>query len=187
MKRSDKSGARLSVARPETNGAAQVRLGGIVLWGPNDDIIAEEVSRLTDAIVQCARLHLSITRPVLRKLVCEMLSENVEERVFSALLGSTLRLGLIDALFCGSENDKAYRVFVHASQIERFERALRSTQTQIDRLGRLTVGEVEEAVFGSREYNTWSSSLHILARLSYLGICTFESKNEVRKVDLGGR
>src|SRR5207237_964371 len=77
-----------------------------------------------DYLETCARTHLSTTRLVLRKLVREASRHETEDRIFSAVLGKSLRLGALDALLCAPESDKAYRVFIHQTRLDRFDRGL---------------------------------------------------------------
>lgn len=178
MTRSSRAPAKPSIelatsrqALPSSCDPVSRRLGGVTVWAPTPVKLERGIDQLSDAIDECASAHLSITKAVLRKLVRERLPAcKIEDRLFSAVLGSTLRSGLLDAIVCASENDKPYRVLIHRAQLPRFAEATKTAITMLRRNGTIAVPLLEKAIFGNRSYNTWSSTAHVLARLSYLGL-----------------
>jgi hypothetical protein len=156
---------------PHSREPVSRRLGGVTLWAPTAADHQSGIRGLSDAIAECAGAHLTATKTVLRTLVRKQLPDSdVEDRVFAAVLGFTLRIGLLDAIVCASEKDKPYRVFIHRTQLSRFANALETATVLLRRSGTTTVPVLETALFGTRSYNTWSSTSHVLARLSYLGL-----------------
>jgi hypothetical protein len=150
--------------------AAHVQMGGITLWAEDAKTLAAGVLEFQRAISQVAQSHLSTTRAVLKKLVREALGgERLEDRVFSAVLGSVLRSGDIDTVICASKYDKGYRVYVHQAQQQAWASACSKALDLCRERGIISVRELETAIFGERRYNTWSSASHVLAYLTYRG------------------
>jgi hypothetical protein len=158
-----------------TRDAASMRLGGVTAWAENADVLKTGIRELQDSIEQTAALHLTVVRSVLKKLVVQRLdSLDLDDKVFSGVLGAALRSGRMDSVVCGSTNDKPYRVLMHASRSTRW---LQSRETALEMLrtqGMVRVRDLEGKIFGARAYNTYSSTMHVLARLSYLGVVRLE-------------
>jgi hypothetical protein len=161
--------------RRQSRDAASVKLGGVTAWAENDDILTTGIRELQGSIEQTAALHLTVIRSVLKKLVVQSLeSSDLDDKVFSGVLGAALRSGRLDSVVCGSTNDKPYRVFMHASRSALW---LQSRETALEMLRAqrpVRVRDLESKIFGARVYNTYSSSMHVLARLSYLGVVRLE-------------
>jgi hypothetical protein len=147
----------------------------VSVWAPTSDDLQRGLEALSGEIADAARLHLTITKSVLRKLVRERLDDSLlENRLFSAVLGYTLRSGKLDAFVAASANDRPFRVLIHYSQKTRFDEALCAARDLLRRHKSLDVPTLERAVFGKRSYNTWSSTSHALGRLAYLGLATLD-------------
>ncbi|MDP9010481.1 MAG: hypothetical protein M3N91_17550 [Pseudomonadota bacterium] len=165
---------RLRPAR-RARDAVSTKLGGLTVWAENDDILKTGIRELQGSIEQTATMHLTIVRSVLKKLVVQSLeSSDLDDKVFSGVLGATLRSGRLDSVVCSSTNDRPYRVLMHTSQSARW---LTSRETALEMLrtkGTVRVRDLEGRIFGARAYNTYSSAMHVLARLSYLGVVRLE-------------
>jgi hypothetical protein len=156
------------------NGPISAKLGGTTLWAARQDELERGVQELQASIELVAASHLSTARAVLKKLARDNLqASEIDDKVFSAVLGAALRGGRLDSLVCSSKNDKPFRVFMHVSQFARWQKARQAAICILATRGTLTVRDLEKQVFGVRAYNTWSSSLHLLAQLNYLGIVRF--------------
>lgn len=145
------------------------KFGGITLWSTSEEQLNSGIAQVQAAIESCSKEHLTITRNVLRKLVRDRLRVEVDDKVFSAILGSLLRSGAVDAILCASKNDKSYRVLIHREQLGRFQKAVDAALGMLESGATVEVRELERAVFGKRAYNTWSSASHIFSYLSYKG------------------
>jgi hypothetical protein len=152
-----------------------MRLGGVTAWAENDDILAAGVRELQVSIEQTAALHLTVVRSVLKKLVVQSLeSSDLDDKVFSGVLGAALRSGRLDSVVCGSTNDKPYRVLMHVSRSARWSQCRETALEMLRIQGMVRVRDLESKIFGARAYNTYSSTMHVLARLSYLGVVRLE-------------
>jgi hypothetical protein len=170
--------------RNATARAASIKLGGVSVWASSETELSTGIEELGKAIALCSKTHLSITKSVLRKLVRDHRSESeIEDRLFSAVLGYLLRRGELDATVCASENDRAFRVLLHSSQIERFGGALTAAEVMLREDRIIEVPRLEKIIFGQRSYNTWSSTAHILGRLSYLGLGRLDDRGTCRLVE----
>lgn len=180
------SALHLATNRNAFGSAAEIasrRLGGVTVWAPTPEDLEVGLRTVSTAIMDCARVHLSITKSVLRKLVREHLKEStVEDRLFSAVLGYSMRIGGLDSFVASSANDRPFRVLIHRSQKERFDEALRVARRLLLQQSTISVPILEKALFGNRAYNTWSSTSHVLGRLSYLGFSTLDDEGACRLV-----
>src|SRR5206468_2023382 len=100
--------------------SAHLQLGGVTIYGRTEDQILSTIDQIAQTIDQRGKDHLSITRPVLQKLVSDSIGEKFEKRLFGAILGSRIRLGQFHALFCEAEKGAEFRIFIHRNQLRRF-------------------------------------------------------------------
>jgi len=164
--------------------AASTKLGGVSIWAESESELSAGIEEVGEAIAHCAKAHLSITKVVLRKLVRDYRSDfKIEDRLFSAILGYVLRHGRLDAIVCASDSDRAFRVLLHSSQINRFACALEAAGKMLRENRIIEVRHLEKVVFGQRSYNTWSSTAHLLGRLSYLGLGKLDDRGTCRLVE----
>ena len=159
------------VGRSVQDGApSSVKLGGTTLWAAESALLQDGLQMLDLAIQESACVQLSSVRSVLKKLALNKLGAGeLNDKLFSAVLGAVLRSGRMDSLLCASKNDKVYRVFVHRAQLERWRRACGTALTLLKSRKVLTVRDLEARIFKHRVYNSWSSASHVLAHLSYYG------------------
>lgn len=157
---------------------ASVRLGGLTLYAPNETLLEKQLTLLTNAIENCATEHLSLVRNTLNSEVRKITGVEVDKRVFGAVLGSVLRTGKIDSVPIAAASGKAFRALVHAKNIKTFEEAIDAVAVLLRGKKHLGVRDVEELLFKQRQWGTWSSASHVLARLVYLGrACYIDDKH----------
>lgn len=157
-----------------------VQLGGVTVYGQTRQQTIQAIQEIGQTIDDQGKSHLSITRPVLQKLVSDKIGERIERRLFGAILGSRVRFGQFEALLCEAEEGAEFRVFIHTDQIRRFRTALRDTQIILERSDEVIVKEIEDTLFPARAYNTWSSTSHVLARLVFEGKAEYVDKMTFR-------
>src|SRR6185503_12576814 len=92
---------------------AALRLGGVTIYGTSQVELARAVKAVADAIDQCSKQHLSLTRVTLNSEVRSLLSVAVERRIFGVILGSQLRLGILDSIPCAAVTGSVFRIYVH--------------------------------------------------------------------------
>lgn len=173
MRTVDRIKSRSDRVRPSrrTECLASLKLGGTTVWGENEHVLEAGIRELKASIEQTAASHLTIIRPVLKKLVAQSLeSVEMDDKVFSAVLGAALRSGRLDSVACSSINDRPYRILIHVSQSARWREASDTALELLKKQGMLRIRDLESEIFGVRAYNTYSSTSHVLARLNYLGI-----------------
>ena len=150
---------------------ASVKLGGTTLWAAEPGTLQSGLQELEAAILESAAVLLAARRSVLKKLVKDGLGgRDLNDKLFSAVLGAVLRSGRMDSLIAVSANDKPFRVFIHREQLDRWRRAKETALSLLKTRKCLSVRELESHIFEHRTYNTWSSASHVLAHLSYYGI-----------------
>ena len=165
-------------------GVASIRLGGITLWAAEEKQLAIALKELRTAIEEVLASHLTVAKNVLKKLVQDRLGgAPIEDKVFSAVLGWALRCGNIDAIVCGSKNDKPFRVFIHASHLPQWRNAVEDATAILLAKHELIVRHLEKRIFCARAYNTWSSTAHVLGYLSYRGVAEFIQNDTCRLVE----
>jgi hypothetical protein len=148
---------------------ASLRLGGITIYAPDKSELLRAYKTIADAIDECSKPHLSLTRIVLNSEVQKHLNVTLDQRIFGAILGSQLRLGILDSIPCAAVTGKVLRVYLHNQQLDTFLHNLEITAAEL-RLRRVVqVRDIEEKLFRQRCWGTWSSAFHILARLVHIG------------------
>lgn len=156
---------------------ASTKLGGTTIYAPDDEQLARGLSTLADLIERHTRAHLTLTRTTLNSLVRDDTGVETDRRIFGAVLGWRLRLGVLDSIPCAATSGKLYRVFTHVEQYPLFLSHLETLKSRLHTRRVLKVRDAEHAVFGQRRWGTWSSSLHLLARLVCTGhACYLDSK-----------
>lgn len=149
--------------------AASIRLGGVTVYSASDAELDESIQTVAVAIDRCSQPHLSLTRTTLNSEVRKHLNLQVERRIFGAILGSQLRLGILDSVPCAAATGKVFRVYVNRQQVNTFLRHLDTVACELRGLRRVHVRDIEGKLFGERRWGTWSSTSHVLARLVQIG------------------
>ena len=160
------------------NTRASLRLGGITIYAAGDRELASGFKVVADAIDQCSESHLTLMRVTLNSEVQEYLKVKVDSTVFGAILGHQLRLGILDSIPCAAISGKVFRAYVHNQQFNMFRNHLETTAAELRLRRTVQVPDIEEKLFGERHWGTWSSALHILARLVQIGqACYVDEKS----------
>lgn len=164
---------RASVAACSSKTPARVRLGGITVYAATERGLQDGLKLLAEATVEQSRILASLDRKVLRKLVCDTLGERVDDRLFGAVLGSQMRLGLIEAVGCAAISGKMFRVLINVDLLEVFQQRLLEVREKLRKCRIVTVGDVRNHYFPGREWGTWSAANHLLARLAQMGCAAY--------------
>lgn len=177
--------ATVSSAFSSKQGPATARLGGIQVYARSERDLAEGLAFSISAIERISSRYLTTARNVLGKALRDELEvELMDKRLQSALLGHALRHGVIDAITILSKNDLSFRVFFQASKRTELNSAIEWARNRGASKGSIEITDVEQHLFGQRRYNSWSSSSHVIGRLSYLGIVRFVSDFSAKFVAL---
>jgi len=120
-------------------------------------------------MVERSGLLASLDRKVLRTLVCDRLGQRVDDRLFGAVLGSQMRLGLIEAVGCAAISGKVFRVLINVNLLQVFQQRMLEIQERLRKCRVVTVADVRNQYFPGREWGTWSAAHHLLARLAQTG------------------
>jgi hypothetical protein len=150
-------------------GCASLRLGGVTLYGQDQLELDRTVDAVATAIDSCSKVHLTLTRVTLNSEVRKHLNTSVDRRIFGSILGSRLRLGILDSIPCAAVTRKTFRVYVHHEQIESFQRHLEAALAELREKEVVHVRDIEHRLFAQRRWGTWSSASHLLARLVQIG------------------
>ncbi len=160
-----------------------LKLGGIKLWAKSESELTKSIDRIRNAIDRSLAEHLTVARPVLKKIVeKKMAVGSIDKRIFSAVLGTTLRNADADCIVVSAQSDKPYRVYLGKTQTEKWRIACAKALALLNSKEIVLVRDLETLIFNSRAYNTWSSTLHVLARLSYLGTVEYATEDSFRLV-----
>lgn len=152
-----------------TEGTASCKLGGITLYAPTAELLQREIAKGSSLLRNVCSAHASLTRQNVQFLFNKLLTCRIDERVFRALLGRSLRLGEISAMMCASVNRRRFHVYVDAEMYDQFQSRTAAVRIWLQSSGRLSVAEVERKFLGPRQWGTWSSASHLLAHLAHLG------------------
>lgn len=159
----------LATGRQGLESEAYCRLGGVTIYALNDDELRLHCDRVTAAMNRVMQAHASLARSHLEWLVEEDIKMRIDRRVLGALLGATLRLGILDQIPCAAVSGKVFRVYVHAASRPAFDERLVAVGAHLRKERVLHVRVVRESLFPKGGWGTWSSALHVLARLAYRG------------------
>jgi hypothetical protein len=170
----------ISATDTPTRTSASVQLGGVTVYGQSEGEIVRTIDEISQILDDQGTRHLSATRPVLQKLVSDEIGEKIERRLFGAILGSRIRVGVFEAWLCEAEQGSEFRVFIHRSQVKRFKKALNDTLIMLRDEGEVLVKQIERTLFPARSYNTWSSTSHVLGRLVFQGKAEYLDKMTFR-------
>src|SRR5262249_9391761 len=154
--------------------AASLQLGGITLYAATNSALNDAMQAISQAIRQASEAHLTLTRVTLASEVKKLVGVTIEKRVFGAILGLQLRLGVLDCIPCAAISGKVFRIYAHQNRIDEFTSNLRVAEEQLRHRGVLEVRQLETRVFGSRKWGTWSSAMHLLARLVQKGRARYQ-------------
>jgi len=160
--------------------AASVRLGGVTVYSASDAELDKSIRTVALAIDCCSQPHLSLTKITLHSEVRTHLNLALDRRVFGAILGSQLRLGILDSIPCAAATGKVLRVYVNRKQINNFLRHLDTVADDLRRLQCVQVRDIERKLFGQRRWGTWSSTSHVLARLVQVGRACYVDQSSFR-------
>lgn len=157
--------------------AASLQFGGITLYAATRSALNDAVQAIGRAIHQSSEAHLTLTRVTLASEVKKLLGVTIEKRVFGAILGLQLRLGVLDCIPCAATSGKVFRIYSHQKRIEEFTSYLSVAEEQLRQRGLLEVRQLETRLFGSRKWGTWSSAMHLLARLVQKGKARYQDSS----------
>jgi hypothetical protein len=153
---------------------ASLQLGGVTVYAPTESVLQSAVDAIGDAIARASAAHLTLTRVTLASQVKELLGVGIEKRAFGAILGQQLRLGALDCIACAATSGQVFRIYVHEKRINEFKDYLHMARDELQRRGILEVRDLEAKVFGHRRWGTWSSAMHLLARLVQMGVVRYQ-------------
>ena len=169
--------ASLSTHPAESRSPASFRLGGVTVYGPNEEQLRSGLEALATAIERSSKQHPSLTRTTLNSLVRSDIGFEVDKRIFGAVLAWRLRLGHIDSIPCAAVSGKVYRVLVHGEQWLPFVSRLDFVKRQLRTHRVLQVHDAQQQLFRYRQWGTWSAASHLLAHLVQMGnACYLDSK-----------
>src|SRR6266496_6825992 len=106
---------------------ASLRLGGVTVYARDESEMTRAFDMIVEAIDYCSKSNLSIRRVALNSEVRKHSGIELDRRTFGAILGSRLRLGILDSIPCSTAIGRVFRVFVHTEQLDAFERHLATT------------------------------------------------------------
>lgn len=182
------SGAAVSVLSVSAQqGGFSTRFGGTVLWAPTEASLVRGLVTLQAAIESTCTQFLSCARPILRARVTQILGlDEIDDRVFGAVVGRLQSLGKVSELLVFSKTDKVFRAYYSTSHRARILDAIEAGRKLLSNRDRVLVKDLEGSLFPERAYNTWSSAQHILGHLSFVGIATQLDNMTFSRVDLEG-
>jgi hypothetical protein len=152
-----------------TGAPASLQLGGVTLYGATTSALRAAVESIGEAICQSSAAHPTLTKVTLASEVKKVVGLIIEKRVFGSILGQQLRLGAVDCVPCAAISGKVFRIYLHESRADEFISYLGVAEDQLRQAGVMEVRQLEARLFGRRKWGTWSSTLHVLARLVQKG------------------
>lgn len=149
---------------------AERRYGGVIIYAPNEDVLALALDAISASIHKCSQLHVMMDQNYLLYLCREHLGFNLDKRIFRACVGAECRLGNIEQVRCAAISGKAFRVIVHSINAPELRQNLVTVIKLSEKEAKLPIRMVQDLFFPDRAKGTWFVAAQIMQRLAYLGV-----------------
>jgi hypothetical protein len=152
---------------------AELTLGGMTLYAPRMDGLLTAVERVAAAIEISSKSNLLVARNLLQKLAEQNLGEELNERIYGAVLGKTLRLARVLAIPCLTINARVMRMYIHPSNLAIYQSKLKSLRASLDNGTAVSTDAAQLTCFPERGWSTKFIAKQLLSRLAYTGEAVF--------------
>lgn len=148
---------------------AVVRLGGVTVGAPTSKSLQAGMDAIGAAVVKVANSYPSIDRGLLISDVAVMLGHRIDIRVFGAIVGSKLRMGLLDVVPCVAQSDRVFRVLIAPSRMPAWAQNIERVGEVLRVESRCPINRIRDEIIGDVGRGMWSAASHLAARLALLG------------------
>lgn len=160
----------LSRVRIEGDSAgASIQLGGITIFAPSDEILLQGLGSIGNALLKTALENPTIDRYSLMLQCVRLVGHRIDKRIFGAILGNKLRLGLLDVVPCAAISKRIFRVYVAAQRVLEFRRNLEYASALLRPRSICHIRDIRDVVLKTNARGMWSCASHIAGRLVVLG------------------
>jgi hypothetical protein len=157
------------------------QFGGIRVFADSESRLKNGIEFIGGTIVRIAGQNCGIAPSMLRYLVSEDIGSPVPKRVFSALCGYHLRLGILDSIVCEGPKGNAFRVILHRDQLREFNGRVRDVGAEVTSCGIVRIFDLRDRYYPGRPKGSWTQAMLIGARLVRLGIADYKDQYTFKK------
>lgn len=164
------------LSQPQGAGLAETKLGGIRIFARSPRELEQGLRQLSVLINDNLAAHASLDRRALLRRVADAAGEWLDQRVFSAVLGSQLRVGRADSILCAAESGRVFRVLVARENLAAFHGRVRQLGQALKNAQRLWVRDVRDLFFPAGGPGAWTYARHICARAVFVGTARYADR-----------
>jgi hypothetical protein len=176
-----KPAEHLQVRRSTTSQAALRRFGGVYVTSATCASLKVGLDALENAVLQAARNYPSVDRALLITDVAALLGHRVDLKVFNAVVGGHLRLGLFDSVPCAALTGKVFRALVLRERLAEWHANLHHVRGLLESQGYCSVNVIRDRVLMRDDRGMWSAANHLAARLVLLGRAEYKDRFSIRQ------
>ena len=166
--------------RAQRREGAVRQFGGIKVFSSSSRELNAGINRVCRSIVRVSGASWGLNPSMLRYLVQQDLNAEIPKRVFSALLGYSLRRGDLDAVICEGSQGTPFRVIIHRDRIAEFANRTRETADQLCKHRTLQISQVRDKYFRDKAKGSWTQAMYVAARLVRLGIAEYQDQYTIK-------
>ena len=165
--------------------------GGTTLYANSQKILADAVYRLEETLEKCTADHQTLVRHAIVKLTRDALGESIPDRIFGAVFGRMLGLGVLTTIPCRTINGRILRVYINTNSLDAFHDDLNRVRELLKSSSAVATRTVQRRCHPDRGWGTYATSQHLLSHLVFLGQAVYvdedlftwptEIENAVRK------
>lgn len=160
------------------------QFGGIRVFGKSTEQLNAGVQSVCAVVQDVTQHNLCLAPSMLRYLVRERLGADISQRIFSALLGSCLRTGVIDVSICEGTQGNPFRVVVHADNKSTFHRRVAEVISLVSIERTLQIAAIRDRYFSDKEKGGWTEGSYIAARVVRLGFGEYIDRFSIKIPDI---
>jgi hypothetical protein len=167
-----------------TTRAVVRQFGGIKVFAASSSALNTGVDCICQCIIRVSNASWGLTPSLLKYLTQQELKVEVSKRVFSALLGHSLRCGVLDAIICEGSQGTAFRIIMHRDRIGDFGRRTQEVSRHLYKRRALQVSELRDTYFNTKPKGSWTQAMYMAARLVRLGIAEYQDQYSIKMPDV---
>ncbi len=155
------------------------QLGGLRIYSRSKRQLDAGIDRLAAVISETSQKSPGLTPSLLRYVAGERIGTQIPKRVFSAVLGSLLRRGQLDAVICEGPEGTRFRVILERYRLSEFQDRVKETTSLLCAKKTLAIAFLRDRYFPGTAKGRWTHAMFIAARLVRLGIALYVDRYRI--------
>ena len=145
------------------------RFGGIQIYASSEHILKRGIGLVTKGILQVSNTSPGLNPNFLKFLVQQNLGIEIPKRIFSAILGSQLRAGVLEEVTCQGSKGTPFRVIIHRDRVREFNKRVDEVALSLLQSHQVQISAIRERFFPGKSKGAWTLASYIAARLVRIG------------------